>query len=141
MNLLELDHALRKLRLSGMAGVLETRLRQAQAEHLAPIDLVSALVSDELQRRQDRLLERRRKQARFRDPDRSLDAFDFAFNKKMNRALVFELATARFVAQRKDAPFPRAARHRQESSRASHRLRRHPARVPRRLSRSAHPAR
>ena len=28
---------------------------------------------------------------------------DFAFNKKINRALVFELATARFVAQREDA--------------------------------------
>ena len=28
MNLVELDHALRKLRLSGMAAVLETRLRQ-----------------------------------------------------------------------------------------------------------------
>ena len=27
MNLVELDHALRKLRLSGMAAVLETRLR------------------------------------------------------------------------------------------------------------------
>lgn len=105
MNLVELDHALRKLRLSGMAAVLETRLRQAQADHLPPIDLVSALVSDELQRRQDRLLERRRKQARFRDPDRSLDTFDFAFNKKMNRALVFELATGRFVALREDALF------------------------------------
>ena len=43
------------------------------------------------------------KQARFRDPDRSLDSFDFAFNRKINRALVFELATARFVAQREDA--------------------------------------
>jgi DNA replication protein DnaC len=105
MNLIELDLALRKLRLSGMAAVLEPRLRQAQAEHLPPIDLVSALVGDELQRRQDRLLERRRKQARFRDPERSLDSFDFAFNKKMNRALIFELATARFVAQREDALF------------------------------------
>ena len=70
---------------------------------MAPIDLVAALVSDELQRRQDRLLARRHKQARFRDPDRSLDSFDFAFNKKINHALVFELATARFVAQREDA--------------------------------------
>ena len=102
MNLTELDHALRKLRLSGMASVLETRLRQAQAERLPPIDLVSALVNDELQRRQDRLLERRRKQARFRDPDRSLDTFDFTFNNKMNRALVYELTTARFIAQHED---------------------------------------
>jgi len=102
MNLVELDHALRKLRLSGMAAVLEARLRHAQTEKLAPIDLVSTLVADELLRRQDRLLARRHKQARFRDADRSLDTFDFEFNKKMNRALVHELATARFVGQRED---------------------------------------
>lgn len=102
MNLVEIDHALRKLRLSGMADVLETRLRHAQTERLAPIDLISTLVSDELLRRQDRLLGRRIKAARFRDADRSLDSFDFDFNKKMNRALIHELATARFVAQRED---------------------------------------
>jgi len=105
MTLVELDRALRQLRLSGMAAVLEVRLRQAQTEHLAPLDLVSALVSDELLRRQDRLLERRTKQARFRDPDRSLDRFDFDFNKKMHRALIHELATGRFIQQREDALF------------------------------------
>lgn len=105
MNILELDHALRQLRLSGMASVLETRLHQAQSDRVAPIDFLSALVSDELLRRQDRLLERRHKQARFRDPDRSLDTFDFDFNKKMNRALLYELATGRFVAQHDDALF------------------------------------
>lgn len=105
MNLVEVDHALRKLRLSGMADVLETRLRQAQTEKLVPLDLVATLVSDELQRRQDRLFARRHLQARFRDPDRSLDGFDFDFNKKMNRALIHDLATARFVGQREDALF------------------------------------
>ena len=102
MNLVEIDHALRKLRLSGMADVLETRLRHAQTERLAPIDFISTLVSDELLRRQDRLSGRRIKAARFRDADRALDSFDFDFNKKMNRALIYELATARFVAQRED---------------------------------------
>jgi DNA replication protein DnaC len=105
MNLVELDVALRKLRLSGMAAVLDTRLRQAQTDTFVPIDLISTLVSDELLRRQDRLLERRHTQARFRDPDRSLDSFDFDFNKKMNRALIHDLATARFVQQREDALF------------------------------------
>ena len=105
MTLVELDRALRKLRLSGMADVLEPRLRQAQSERLTPIDLVSTLVNDELQRRQDRLFERRHKQAGFRDADRALDTFDFDFNKKMNRALIYELATARFIAQREDALF------------------------------------
>jgi DNA replication protein DnaC len=105
MNLVELDHALRKLRLSGMADVLETRLRQAQAERMAPLDLVSALVSDELLRRQDRLFDRRLKQAHFRDSDRGLDSFDFDFNKKMNRTLLYDLATARFISRREDALF------------------------------------
>ena len=88
-----------------MAGVLDTRLRQAPADKSAPLDLVSALVSDELLRRQDRLFRRRTKKAGFRDPDRSLDSFEFDFNKNMNRALVYELATARFISQREDVLF------------------------------------
>ena len=105
MNLSELDRALRQLRLGGMASVLETRLRQAQAEPMTPIDLLSTLVSDELTRRSDRLLDRRRKEACFRDANRTLDNFDFTFNPKMNRSLIFDLATARFVDKREDALF------------------------------------
>jgi DNA replication protein DnaC len=105
MNIIELQRALGQLRLGGIAAVLETRLRQAQAEPMAPIDLISCLVTDELTRRSDRLLERRRKQAAFRDPQRTLDNFDFSFNPKMNRSLVFDLATCAFVGKREDALF------------------------------------
>src|SRR6476661_5638488 len=105
MHVVELERALRQLRLGGMAGVLETRLRQAQSEPMAPIDLIACLVSDELTRRSDRLLERRRKEARFRDANRTLDNFDFTFNPKMNRSLVFDLATCAFIGKRDDALF------------------------------------
>jgi DNA replication protein DnaC len=105
MNLIELQRALGQLRLGGMATVLETRLRQAQAEAMAPIDLISCLVTEELTRRSDRLLERRRKQAAFRDAQRTLDNFDFSFNPKMNRSLVFDLATCAFISKREDALF------------------------------------
>ncbi len=105
MNVIELQRALRQLRLGGIAAVLETRLHQAQTERMTPIDLISCLVSDELNRRSDRLLERRRKTAEFRDPQKTLDNFDFNFNKKMNRSLVFDLATANFVAKHEDALF------------------------------------
>jgi len=105
MNVLELQRSLRQLRLGGMAAVLETRLRQAQAEPMAPIDLVSCLIADELQRRSERLLERRRKQAGFRDANKTLDNFDFSFNPKMNRSLVFDLAACGFIARREDALF------------------------------------
>jgi len=103
MQLPELLRALRHLGLSGMAETLETRLVQAQAEQLALADFLALLVQDELTRRADRLLARRLKEAQFRDPDKTLDGFDFAFNKKMDRRLVFELATGRFVTQREDA--------------------------------------
>ncbi len=105
MNLNELQRSLRQLRLGGMAAVLETRLQQAQAEPMAPIDLLATLVSDELTRRSDRLLERRRKLAAFRDPNKTLDNFDFSFNPKMNRSMVFDLATGGFIDRREDALF------------------------------------
>jgi DNA replication protein DnaC len=103
MNPVEIDQALRKLRLSGMADTLETRLIEAQSNRSAPIDFLSALVGDELVRRQDRLLARRIQQAGFRDPHKTLDNFDFAFNPKLDRKLVFELAAGRFVSQCEDA--------------------------------------
>src|ERR1035441_909845 len=70
---------------------------------MAPIDLISCLVAAEWTRRGDRLLERRRKQAAFRDPQKTLDHFDFNFNPKMNRSLVFDLATCAFIGRREDA--------------------------------------
>ena len=105
MNVIELDRALRQLRLGGMAAVLEIRIQQAQAQLMAPIDFLSCLVTDELNRRGDRLLERRKKQAAFRDPHKTLDNFDFNFNPKINRSLVFDLASGTFVARHEDALF------------------------------------
>jgi DNA replication protein DnaC len=102
MNQVELDKGLRKLRLSGMADTLEARLVQAQAESMSGADLLGTLVTDELVRRQDRLIERRINRARFRNRDKTLDTFDFDFNKKIDRRLVCELATGRFIAQRED---------------------------------------
>jgi len=63
------------------------------------------LIADELTRRSDRFIARRMKQAEFRDRDKRLDSFDFDFNRKMNRKLVFELATGQFVDRHEDALF------------------------------------
>ncbi len=105
MNLVELKRGLTTLRLGGMAEAVETRILQAQTERMPPIDFISTLVSDELQRRSDRFLQRRVKQAEFRDANKTLDTFDFDFNKKMNRKLLFELAAGAFVERREDALF------------------------------------
>lgn len=96
----ELDRALRQLRLGGMAKAVSLRAQQARAENLGPIDFLSLLVHDELQRRRDRLMERRIKVAEFRD-NRTLDTFDWKFN-SLDRSLIFELASGRFIEQHED---------------------------------------
>jgi DNA replication protein DnaC len=105
MNVIELQRSLKSLRLGGMAQGLESRIIQAQTERMPPIDFISALVSDELNRRGDRFVARRVKQAQFRDANKTLDGFDFDFNKKMNRRTLFELATGQFVDRHEDALF------------------------------------
>jgi hypothetical protein len=54
MTLAEVTRALRQLRVSGMAATLEPRIVEAQSGNWAPVDLISSLVQDELQRRYDR---------------------------------------------------------------------------------------
>jgi len=102
MNIIELKQALVSLRLSGIAAVLETRLLEAQTSKSAYVDVIAALVQDELTRRADRLIARRVTQAAFRDVGKTIDTFDFDFNKKMNRRLIFELATSKFVHAHED---------------------------------------
>lgn len=102
MNQTELDRSLRRLRLSGMADTLPTRTVEAQAEKMPHLDFLATLVHDEMSRRQDRLIGRRIKQAGFRDHGKTLDNFEFAFNPKMDRKLVFELGSCRFIGQRED---------------------------------------
>lgn len=105
MNTTEISRAMRQLRLGGAVATLEMRLQQAQSERMAPIEFLSMVVQDELTCRADRLLARRRTQAQFRDANKTLDTFDFDFNKKMNRHQIYELASGRFIAEREDALF------------------------------------
>ena len=97
----ELDRALRQLRLGGMADVFAIRAQQARADNLGPLDFLGMLVHDELERRRDRLVSRRVKNAGFRDV-KTLDTFDWSFNAGFDRAHIFDLATSRFIEQHDD---------------------------------------
>jgi len=105
MNLIELDHALRKLRLSGMADVLETRLRHAQTEKLAPIDIVSTLVFRRAFTSAGPPLcpsDQRSPLSGHRARPRQLR---LRFQQENEPRPRLQLATARFVGQREDAIF------------------------------------
>lgn len=93
----ELSSRMRHLRLSGMVEALPGRVQQATAAPLSHIEFLELLVEDELARRADRLFARRLKQAGITQVKEFSD-FDFAFNPKIPRSKLLDLATARFIA-------------------------------------------
>ncbi len=92
---------LKKLRLSGMSESLEVRLHEASTTGLTHREFFELMLQDELNVRGDRQIERRIKKASFRDV-RRLEEFDFSFNTSIKKNLIFELATCRFVRERRD---------------------------------------
>ena len=94
----DLERRMRSLRLSGMVETLPIRNRQAVEGNLSHMEFLELLVGDELDRRRDRLLTRRLKRARLPEVKTIAD-FNFSFNPKIPRALILDMATARFVAE------------------------------------------
>jgi DNA replication protein DnaC len=96
-----LQKILKKLRLSGLLASLEIRLHEAASNGLTHGEFLELILSDELAVREDRLIARRVKAAAFREL-KTLDAFDFSFNPKIDKKRIFELATCRFISQARD---------------------------------------
>lgn len=94
----DLERKLRTLKLSGMAGSLSVRNQEAISNQLAYTDFLELLLEDELNKRRDRLFGRRLKQAHIPEM-KSLENFDWSFNPKLPRTLIFDLATARFISR------------------------------------------
>ena len=97
----ELIYKLKSIRLSGMTPKLNIRIQEATANELSYLEFLNNLIEDELTVRQDRLLNRRLKQARFPDL-KTIDDFDFAFNPSINKQQIKKLATAAFVAHQQN---------------------------------------
>lgn len=98
MNMIEIEKALKQLRLSGVRATLETRLIEAQASSLSFLETFSAILQDELDRRQSRLLERRYQLSGL-DERASLAEFDWGYNPKIPKRTCFELHTLKFIAE------------------------------------------
>jgi len=93
---MELQKSLRGLRLSGMSATLEARAMQVAAREFDFLEGLSWLVQDELDRRRSRL-----RQRRFDHPGlterKSLQEFDWAYNPKIPKRDVLELATLKYI--------------------------------------------
>jgi DNA replication protein DnaC len=98
MNVTDIERTLRELRLSGIADTLNTRVMQAQAAQQPFMETLAAMLQDELDRRQSRLVERRFKRCGLDERPTLLD-FDWRFNPKVPRSACFELHTLKFITE------------------------------------------
>jgi len=95
----ELAPQLKQLRLSGILDSLDARNRQAIDAKLAYTEFLALLIGDEVARREQKKFSLRLRRAQFRTT-KTLEQFDFERLPQLNRSLVHELATGRYLAER-----------------------------------------
>jgi DNA replication protein DnaC len=98
----KLSEYLKKLRLSGLAESLEVRLQEATANRLDHAEFLELVLADELAIRAERQIARGLKAAGFREP-KTLEDFDWDFNRTIKKKPLFDLAAGGFVRQRRNA--------------------------------------
>ena len=98
----ELVPLLKKLRLSGVLQSLELRTKQAVEDSLAHEEFLLRLLTDEVERRDARMLEQRIRRANF-EHAKTLEDFDFHFNPAIPKTKVIDLATCTFIERRRNA--------------------------------------
>lgn len=95
----ELAPMLKQLRLSGMLDSLAARNRDAIEGKLAYTEFLALVIQDEVARREQKKFATRVRRAGFRG-EKTLEGFDFALHPQLNRELVHDLATCRFVEEK-----------------------------------------
>lgn len=95
----ELTPMLKQLRLSGIMDSIEARNRQAIEKKMSYMDFLATIITDEIARRNQKKLASALRRANFRN-QKTLEEFDFAFNPNINRGLVMDLSSCRFIGER-----------------------------------------
>lgn len=92
---------LKQLRLSGLAGSLAVRLQEAASNRLSHAEFLELILQDELAVRRDRAIERYTRAACFRE-QKTLEDFDWDFNRAIKRKRFFDLASGEFLRKHRD---------------------------------------
>jgi DNA replication protein DnaC len=96
MNIEKIQQSLKGLRLSGMGNNLPVRYQEAKAHEIDYLDFIENLIDDEISRRQDNLMNRRLKLARF-PYLKTLDEFDFDFNPGVKKKDIMALCNGSYI--------------------------------------------
>lgn len=94
----DIKNQLSRLKMSGMLDTIDIRLQEAQENELSYSELLTLLLNDEIEKRQERRLKTLIRKAGTGN-QHTLENFDFRFNPTINAAQIKELATCRFVSK------------------------------------------
>ena len=95
-SLADLKQQLKSLKLSGTLDTIELRIMEATQNQLSFTEMLSMILSDELQIRKNRRLQRLIQNAGLAS-NKTLESFDFTFNRSINHSQIRQLATCRFI--------------------------------------------
>jgi DNA replication protein DnaC len=90
-----------RLKLSGILESLEGRIEQALSEKWEYTHFLLTLLSDEVERRDNKQLIRRISRSGL-DPEKTFVTFDFSFNPKIHEPTFKELATCSFIEKKQN---------------------------------------
>jgi len=97
----DLVPVLKKLKLSGVLQSLELRVRQTVEDDVHAAEFLLRLLTDEVERRDEKQLEQRIRKAAFQ-ANKTFENFDFLFNPKVPKAKLIDLATCTFVGRKEN---------------------------------------
>ena len=104
MNHPQLTPTLKQLRLSGLAATLDVRLQEAASSRLSHAEFLTLILQDELNIRQQRRIARGSHAAGFKKA-KTLEDFDWAYNPRVPKKQIYDLAACQFIREAKCALF------------------------------------
>jgi len=103
-NMEALKTQLRSLKLSSMVDGLEMRNKHALENQVSYLEFLELLVEDELVRRQTNGYHNRLRESKLHS-QKVLDTYDFSFQPELDKRMIYELASCRFIDQKNNIIF------------------------------------
>ncbi|MEO5358289.1 MAG: IS21-like element helper ATPase IstB [Nitrospirae bacterium YQR-1] len=97
----QIEGKLRALMLTGMLQTLEIRHKQAQSNNSGYMDFLLSLLEDEHEKRQNRSLLKRLREASFEE-EKTLEGFDFSFNPEIPAKRIRELSNCVYMERKEN---------------------------------------
>lgn len=92
---------LRELKLAGIVKSLETRNKYALENNIAYLEFLETLIEDEYANRLSNSFQKRFSKSKL-NPEKSIDGYDFKYQPELDKKLIHELASCRFINQNKN---------------------------------------